>query len=80
MVRTLKCDKKTTRDKYPCGEWDYSTNTVVYTIKDSIEEQFELEGFVTPYGKGLDLNGECGFSWFYDVTDFEPLLKGRGLQ
>ena len=77
MVRTLKCDKRTTQDKYPCGEWDYSTNTVVYVSKDSIEERFELEGFVTPYGKGLDLNGECGFSWFYDITDFEPLLNGK---
>ena len=77
MVRTLKCDKRTTQDKYPCGEWDYSTNTIVYAHRDSIEEKFELEGFVTPYGKGLDLNGECGFSWFYDVTDLAPLLKGK---
>ena len=78
LQRTLKCDKKTTRDKYPCGEWDYSTNTVVYVNKaDSVEEKFELEGFVTPYGKGLDLNGDCGFSWFYDVTDYATLLKGK---
>jgi hypothetical protein len=31
--------------------------------------------FVTPYGKGLSL-GVNGKSWYYDVTDFAPLLKG----
>ncbi len=35
----------------------------------------EIMSFVTPYGKGLSL-GVNGKSWFYDVTDFTPLLKG----
>ncbi len=77
MIRTLKCDEKTTRDKYPCGEWDYSTHTLLYIHKpDSIVEKFELENFVTPYGKRLDL-GEDGWTYTYDVTDYAPLLKGR---
>lgn len=35
----------------------------------------EIQSFVTPYGKGLDL-GAKGKTWYYDVTDFTPLLKG----
>ena len=35
----------------------------------------ELMSFVTPYGIGLDF-GVKGKSWYYDVTDFTPLLKG----
>lgn len=35
----------------------------------------ELLSFVTPYGKGLDL-GAKGKTWYYDVSDFAPLLKG----
>lgn len=36
----------------------------------------EIMSFVTPYGIGLDL-GPNGKSWYYDVTDFAPLLKGN---
>lgn len=35
----------------------------------------EIMSHVTPYGKGLDM-GVNGKSWYYDVTDFEPLLHG----
>jgi hypothetical protein len=79
MVRTLKCDSQTTQDKYPCGEWDYTTNTLIYVSHpgDTAKEIFELENFVTPYGKRLDLNGDAGWSFIYDVTDYAPLLKGE---
>lgn len=30
MQNTLKCDPRTTQDKYSCGEWDYLTYHVVY--------------------------------------------------
>ncbi|MBI9064702.1 MAG: hypothetical protein JEZ14_22140, partial [Marinilabiliaceae bacterium] len=75
MIRTLKCDEKTTGDIYPCGEWDYSTSTFVHVPVGDTTELFELEGFVTPYGKGLNL-GENGWSFEYDVTDYAPLLRG----
>ncbi len=76
MIRTIKCDERTTLDKYPCGEWDYSTHTHLYVSKDdSTKEIFELENYVTPYGKRLDL-GE-GFTFVYDVTDYAPLLRGE---
>jgi hypothetical protein len=39
-------------------------------------EQFEIGRFITPYGKRLDL-GLNGFTWVYDVTDYEPLLLGQ---
>ncbi len=36
----------------------------------------EIMSFVTPYGIGLDL-GINGKSWYYDMSDFAPLLKGN---
>lgn len=36
----------------------------------------ELLSFVTPYGKGLDM-GVKGKTWYYDVSDFAPVLKGN---
>ncbi|MBD77595.1 MAG: hypothetical protein CL840_01475 [Crocinitomicaceae bacterium] len=36
------------------------------------EGQFRVVKYITPYGNNLDL-GE-GFTWVYDVTDYEPLL------
>ena len=30
MYYTLKCDSLTPHDKYPCGEWDYTTYTRVF--------------------------------------------------
>jgi len=36
----------------------------------------EIMSFVTPYGIGLDL-GVNGKSWYFDVTDFTPLLKNN---
>ena len=80
MVRTLKCDSATVHDKYLCGEWDYTTNTLVYVPRfegDTTKEIYELENFVTPYGKRLDFNGEKGWSYFYDVTDYAPILQNN---
>ncbi len=36
-------------------------------------DPYEIGRFITPYGIGLDL-GPQGFTWIYDVTDYEPLL------
>lgn len=79
MVRTLKCDVQTTHDQYPCGEWDYLTYTLVYKPipNDTAKEIFEVDNFITPYGKRLSLNGDKGWQFIYDVTDYAPLLKGN---
>ncbi|MEI6576371.1 MAG: T9SS type A sorting domain-containing protein [Bacteroidota bacterium] len=37
----------------------------------------ELINFITPYGKGLSLNGLAGKTWTFDVTDYAPILKGK---
>lgn len=77
MLRSLKCDSATRGDKYPCGEWDYHTHTVVYIPSGDTVEAFELGSFITPYGKRLVMGGEQGWTWTYDVTDYAPLLRGK---
>ncbi|HHE39058.1 MAG TPA: hypothetical protein ENL20_10875 [Candidatus Cloacimonetes bacterium] len=77
MLRTLKCDEQTKQDSFPCGEWDYCTYTLLHIPVNDTVEVFELDNYVTPYGIGLDLNGDCGWTYIYDVTDYAPLLKGR---
>ena len=77
MVRSLKCDSATRGDKYPCGEWDYFTHTMIYIPDGDTVEGFELGSFITPYGKRLVMGGEEGWTWVYDVTDYAPLLKGE---
>ena len=54
------------------------------TIMDSIDliyykrypMSFQIMSFVTPYGIGLDL-GQDGKTWYFDVTDYAPVLKGN---
>jgi len=37
---------------------------------------FQIMSFVTPYGMGLDF-GATGKTWYFDVTDYSPVLKGN---
>ena len=37
-----------------------------------IINRWEIGRYITPYGNGLDLGN--GFTWVFDVSDFEPLL------
>lgn len=78
MYYTLKCDPRTTRDQFACGEWDYLTYNILYDTVGKIDtnwvvNQYEIGRFITPYGIGLDLGPE-GFRWIYDVTDYAPVL------
>jgi len=43
---------------------------------DRSASQLEIMSFVTPYGINLDL-GMAGKAWYFDVTDFTPILKGN---
>ncbi|MEN8194636.1 MAG: peptide-N-glycosidase F-related protein, partial [Bacteroidota bacterium] len=77
LVKTLKCDSLTKGDKYPCGEWDYITETVLYVPQGDTVEPFQIISFITPYGKRLKLGGEKGWIWYFDITDYAPILKGE---
>jgi len=77
MFQTLKCDSATAGDGYPCGEWDYIWNTFIKTPVADTVEVYTLGSFVTPYGKRLELGGEKGWQWEYDVTEYAPILKGE---
>lgn len=46
--------------------WEY------YGTPFEVIDRYEIGRFITPYGFGLDLHD--GFTWVYDVSDYEPLL------
>ncbi len=46
-----------------------------YAPPFEVVDRYELGRFITPYGIGLDLGAE-GWTWVFDVTDYEPLLHG----
>lgn len=48
------------------------TNWPYYDSPYEIVNRWEIGRFITPYGYGLDLGS--GWTWVYDVTDYEPLL------
>ena len=76
MVQSLKCDSLTAGDKFPCGEWDYIWSTFVDVPKGDTTEQYCLGSFVTPYGKRLEMGGDLGWEWIYDLSEYAPILKG----
>lgn len=44
----------------------------------SPEARFEIGRFITPYGINLthpQINSDEGFTWYYDVTDYAPMLR-----
>ncbi len=41
MVYTLKCDPRTTRDQYDCGEWDYLTYTKLYHHDGTVDSTYK---------------------------------------
>ena len=43
-----------------------------WTTPTEIINRWEIGRYITPYGNGLDLG--TGFTWVFDVSDFEPLL------
>lgn len=73
MLYTLKCYPKVSKydGKYPCGEWDYLTYTFVTASDGTV---YEIGRYITPYGINLTL-GPGGFTWIYDVTDYQSLLR-----
>lgn len=56
-----------------------SNNTIYVTQLNYYQKRpmrMELINFITPYGKGLTLDGLNGKTWSFDVTDYGPFLKG----
>ena len=53
------------------------TNDVIHYYEEPYElvDRYEIGRFITPYGIGFDL-GPNGFTYIYDVTDYESLLHG----
>ena len=45
-----------------------------FGVPYEVIDRYELYRYITPYGIGLDL-GDDGWTWWYDVTDYLPLLR-----
>lgn len=56
----------TAEDSVFLSIWEY------YGAPFEVIDRYEIGRYITPYGFGLDLHE--GFTWIYDVSDFEPLL------
>ncbi|NOY49675.1 MAG: T9SS type A sorting domain-containing protein [Chlorobi bacterium] len=50
----------------------YNMEYIYYGEPYEILNPWEIARFITPYGNNLSLGN--GFTWVYDVTDYEPLL------
>ena len=46
-----------------------------YQAPFEVIDRYEIGRYITPYGIGFDL-GPNGFTYIYDVTDYQSLLKG----
>jgi len=46
-----------------------------YSPAFEVVNRFEIGRFITPYGINLDM--EEGWTWVFDVSDYEPLLHGE---
>ena len=49
----------------------------MHVPKADTTEQFCLSSFVTPYGKHLEMGGNSGWTWIYDISEYAPILKGN---
>jgi len=52
----------------------YNSQITHYNTPYEIIEDIEIARYITPYGIQFDL-GPNGFSWIYDVTDYQHYLK-----
>ncbi len=59
------------------GTYEILNDTLEYYSEPfEVKERYELGRYITPYGINLTL-GDDGWTWIFDVTDFEPLLHGE---
>ncbi|MBR9920262.1 MAG: T9SS type A sorting domain-containing protein [Bacteroidetes bacterium] len=60
--------------EYQEPEGSIEIGELTYYLKQ--DAKFEILSLVTPYGNGLDLGPE-GATFYYDLTDYAPILKGE---
>lgn len=65
-------------DSIQSGATNAATNSVLnyFSAPFEVIDRYEIGRYITPYGLGLDLGPE-GTTWYYDVTDYAPLLRGE---
>jgi hypothetical protein len=66
---------KTDSTLYPADVTIANDSIHYYEEPYEIIDPFEIGRFITPYGIGFDL-GPNGFTYIYDVTDYQQFLQG----
>ncbi len=66
--------------EWRCGQWDYLAHLYLGKPtgqRDSsgnpIQDRYEIGRYITPYGSQLPPDWD--FTWYFDVTDYLPLLR-----
>ncbi len=79
MYYTLKCDSLTPHDKYPCGEWDYTTYTRVFHKTGRMDSvKYAQASFV--------VKGQSPKTYLYSLTptytfyEYQPGIRQDGIQ
>ncbi len=71
MYLTFQCP-----DNMPCAEWDY-LDPISIRRRNGVNGDtlnWEIARFITPYGLYWAAGSSFKHGWYYDVTDFSPLL------
>ncbi|MBN2681338.1 MAG: T9SS type A sorting domain-containing protein [Bacteroidales bacterium] len=54
----------------------YNNTNTYWSEPFEIIDRYEIGRYITPYGIGLDL-GSAGFTWVYDVSDYDFILRNE---
>ena len=60
---------------YHSADVDFANDSIFYYEKWEVIDPIEIGRYITPYGIGFDL-GPNGFTYIYDVTDYQEFLQG----
>ena len=77
FVNEYDTDGATVLNQTQIGTNQTISNSDIVYFEEPFEilDMYEIGRFITPYGIGFDL-GPNGFTWVYDVTDYQQLLSG----
>ncbi|MCX7735553.1 MAG: peptide-N-glycosidase F-related protein [Candidatus Kapabacteria bacterium] len=76
MLYTLKCDPRTTHDRYNCGEWDYLTYNLIHK-KTGLQDSSQLEYYL--YRLGNSTPDTINYTTKQTITTFKRKFFNRNI-